>query len=157
VSFEGRSRIDILDEASGEVHTLPDKLWRADAPSPYAWLENLAWSPDGKRLAFNAIFDAYPTEIIVTEWRDGDPRSSLLDRGRRSVRGYGSPLQWRTPTRLCWLAEEKAHVSLAEYSLDAAKPEPWENKEAVVSAFTCDAAGERQVVLMGDAAHFSEL
>src|SRR6185437_9971352 len=43
ITFEGRSRIDILEVEGGKVHTLPDKLWRADAPSPYAWLDNLAW------------------------------------------------------------------------------------------------------------------
>jgi dipeptidyl aminopeptidase/acylaminoacyl peptidase len=157
ITFEGRSRIDILDTDSGEARTLPDRLWRADAPSPYAWLEALAWSPDGKRLAFNAIFDAYPTEIIVTEWREGEPKSVRLDRGGRSVRGYGTPLQWRTPTRLCWLAEEKARVWLAENVFGDGEPAQWKRKDAVVSAFSCDASGERRVALMGDATHFPEL
>src|SRR5262249_58222587 len=98
ITYEGRSRVQILDVAAGKVETLPDKLWRADAPSPYAWLETLAWSPDGARLAFGAEFDAYPAEVAVTAWTDGKPTSTLLPRKGFSIRGYGTPLQWRTAT-----------------------------------------------------------
>src|SRR5262249_14102593 len=43
ISNEGWSRLDIYDATTKEVTSPPDKLWRADAPSPYGWLENLAW------------------------------------------------------------------------------------------------------------------
>src|SRR5262249_17478444 len=42
VSFEGKSRVDIWE--NGKITTLADKVWRAGAPSPYAWLEHLAWA-----------------------------------------------------------------------------------------------------------------
>jgi dipeptidyl aminopeptidase/acylaminoacyl peptidase len=156
ITFEGRSRIDVWEADGGKLTTLPDRLWRADAPSPFAWLEGLAWSPDRRRLAFNAVFDAYPAEVIVTEWQDGEPHSARLDRGGVSVRGYGTPLLWRTSNVLCYLAEEKAHVRLAEKAFSG-EAVARGFKNAVVSAFSADASGERLVVLMGDASHFPEL
>ena len=55
----------------GKIVTPPTDVYRAKAASPHAWLENLAWNPDGTRFAFCAIFDAYPTEIIIGELKDG--------------------------------------------------------------------------------------
>ena len=66
VTFEGQSRVEVLDLESRKSTVLPDKVYRADAPSKFAWLDNLAFGPDG-RLAFNVIFDGYPAEIIVGE------------------------------------------------------------------------------------------
>jgi dipeptidyl aminopeptidase/acylaminoacyl peptidase len=115
VSFEGQSRVDVYDAKTKQITPLPDKVFRADAPSPYGWLEHLAWSQDGQLLAFNVIFDGYPAEIIVAEWReDGSPAVFPLKRPvGLSVRGYGSPLQWRGDSaELCFLAEQKARVRL---------------------------------------------
>ena len=157
ITFEGRSTVDVFEVESRTLKTLPDRVWRTDAASPYAWLEHLAWSPDGKRLAFNAIFDAYPAEIVITEWDDKGPQSSLLPRGAYSVRGYGSPLRWRTPSALGWLAKKGTLVCLAECSRDADKGAEDHFSDAVVSGFSCDANGERQVALVGDADHFPDL
>src|SRR5208283_740316 len=44
ISFEGQSRIDVWE--AGKILTLADEVWRKKAPSPYAWLEKLAWSND---------------------------------------------------------------------------------------------------------------
>src|SRR5262249_8427175 len=65
VKSEGESRVDIWErepgaQATGKVTTPPTDIYRAKAASPHAWLESLAWSPDGMRFAFCAIFDAYP-------------------------------------------------------------------------------------------------
>jgi dipeptidyl aminopeptidase/acylaminoacyl peptidase len=117
VSFEGQSRIDVWE--AGRIITLADDLWRKKAPSPYAWLEKLAWSRDSQCLAFNAVFDGFPAEIVITEWANlARPVSSvmLMPPGIH-VRGYGSPLQWRWRDNrkdedLCFLAEEKGRVRL---------------------------------------------
>jgi hypothetical protein len=95
VSFEGRSRIDIWE--ADKITTLVDDLWRKKAPSPYAWLERLAWSNNSQALAFNAIFDGYPAEIVVTQWENlTRPASLIMPRqAGLHVRGYGSPLHWR--------------------------------------------------------------
>src|SRR5262249_55950824 len=69
--------------------------YRADAPSPYGWLEKLAWSRDGKRLAFTVIFDGYPAEIIVAEWAGDGPTLFKLPRPEGgALRGDGPPPQW---------------------------------------------------------------
>jgi dipeptidyl aminopeptidase/acylaminoacyl peptidase len=157
LTFEGRSRVEVWEAATGKLSPLPDKLWRAEAPTPYAWLQSPAWSPDGKRLAFNVVFDAYPAEIIVTEWAEGRPRSARVDRGGVSVHGYGTPLQWRTPNVLCYLAEDKAHVRLAEKAFRDAEASAQGLRRAVVSAFSWDAVGERVAVVMGTANHLPEV
>jgi dipeptidyl aminopeptidase/acylaminoacyl peptidase len=115
VSFEGQSRVDVYDAATGKITPVPDAVFRSNAPSPWGWLENLAWSPDGDMLAFNVIFDGYPAEVIVAHWQGADaPSVHALKRPPGiHVRGYGSPLQWRaTGHDLCYLGEEKGRVRL---------------------------------------------
>jgi dipeptidyl aminopeptidase/acylaminoacyl peptidase len=115
VSFEGQSRVDVYDASTGKITTVPDAVFRAKAPSPYGWLEHLAWSPDGQALAFNIVFDGYPAEIVVAQWTGpGNPAVFKLPRPAGvQVRGYGSPLQWRaTGMDLCFLGEEKGRVRL---------------------------------------------
>jgi dipeptidyl aminopeptidase/acylaminoacyl peptidase len=114
VSFEGKSRVDIYDFAKKKITPLPDKVFRADAPSPYAWLDKLAWSEDGKAVAFNAVFDGYPAQIVVAKWKDNNPEVFNLPRPSGiAVKGYGSPLQWRGEKHdLCFLGEEKGRVRL---------------------------------------------
>lgn len=67
-TMEGQSTVDVYDPATQKVSTIPTKVYRKDTPSPYAWLEKVAWSADGKALAFNAIFDGYPAQIIIAQW-----------------------------------------------------------------------------------------
>jgi hypothetical protein len=54
--------VRIVDAGSGAV------LASIDTPGK---LGQVAWSPDGTRFAFCAIFDAYPTEVIIGELKDG--------------------------------------------------------------------------------------
>lgn len=90
---EGESRVDVWE--GGKVTTPPTDVYRAKAATPYAWLESLAWNPDGTRYAFCAIFDGYPAEIIFGELKDG---KWLTDKMKHpsgvQVRGYGSPIKW---------------------------------------------------------------
>src|SRR5207237_258973 len=94
VSFEGKSRVDVFFAGSRQIVTVPDKVYRAGHPSPYAWIEHLAWSHDGTWLAFNAIWDGYPTEIVVAEWKGGNQATAhFMPRPPGvSVHGYGSPI-----------------------------------------------------------------
>jgi dipeptidyl aminopeptidase/acylaminoacyl peptidase len=162
VSFEGRSRVDVFDVAAGKCTPLPDKLWRQEAPSPYAWLEGLAWSPDGRHLAFNTIFDGYPAEAIVAEWPGGRPNTFRLRRpDGASVRGYGSPLQWRAPGCLCVILEEKARARLCEVT-DVGGGKQGSVRvltpgDVAVSAFRWNAAGERGAVVLADPGHFPDV
>jgi dipeptidyl aminopeptidase/acylaminoacyl peptidase len=113
VSFEGRSRVDVFDTRTKKTETVPDELFRKEAPSPYGWLEHLAWSDDGTRLAFNVIFDGYPAEIIVAELGAGAITVGKVERPRGlHVKGYGSPLAWRNKAELGFVAEEKGRARL---------------------------------------------
>jgi dipeptidyl aminopeptidase/acylaminoacyl peptidase len=111
IKSEGESRVDIWED--GKVVTPPTDVYRAKAASPHAWLESLAWNPDGTRLAFCAIFDAYPAELIVAMLSGNKWRTERLDRpGERHIFGYGSPLRWRTQDTLVFLAEDWGAVQL---------------------------------------------
>ncbi|MCZ6689821.1 MAG: S9 family peptidase [Planctomycetota bacterium] len=65
IRLEGWSEIMILDVTTKELTKVPDELWRAQAASPYGWLEGPDWSADGGALAFTVSWDGYPTEIFV--------------------------------------------------------------------------------------------
>jgi dipeptidyl aminopeptidase/acylaminoacyl peptidase len=107
ITREGQSRVDVFDMQTRQTITLPDKLYRADAPTPYGWLENPAWSPDAKALAWTVGFDGYQTEVLVAEFGAGDPAVWMLKRPDEvSVAGG---LEWRPGGgELCFLAEKRA-------------------------------------------------
>lgn len=107
ITKEGQSRIDVYDAKTKEITTLPDKLYRADAPSPYGWLENLAWSPDGRCLAWTVDFDGYPSEILVAEWAGGEQTVRKLNRPDEVT--VSGQLRWMPGTsHLCFLAQQRA-------------------------------------------------
>lgn len=111
VSFEGQSRVDIYDARTGKISTVPDKIFRKDAPSPYGWLEHLAWSPDSNAVAFNVIFDGYPAEVIAADVQEKTVKRMPRPAGVH-VKGYGSPIHWLDNSQLAYLGEEKGRVRL---------------------------------------------
>jgi acylaminoacyl-peptidase len=118
VKSEGESRVDVWEE--GKLVTPPTDVYRAKAASPHAWLENLAWNPDGTRFAFCAIFDAYPAEVMVGELKGGKWNTKKLTRNVGfHVRGYGSPLQWRSTEFVVYLSENRGSVGICEHSVIA--------------------------------------
>jgi dipeptidyl aminopeptidase/acylaminoacyl peptidase len=156
VSFEGRSRVDIYDARTKKVTPLPDKAFRADAPSPYGWLESLAWNGRGDQLAFNVIFDAYPAEVIVADLSGGGPVVFKMPRPPGvSLRGYGSPLAWAGDGRLGYLGEEKGRVRL--YLASGLRPSVQPDLKAVtrgdvvVHAFSFNKAGDQAAFIKNDA------
>jgi dipeptidyl aminopeptidase/acylaminoacyl peptidase len=99
IKSEGESRVDIWE--GGEVVTPSTDAYREKAASPHAWLESLAWSQDGKNLAFCTIFDAYPTEVILQVQQKAGWVSKRLGRIHGlHIRGYGSPLKFK------WFSEQ---------------------------------------------------
>lgn len=114
VSFEGKSRVDIWDAENGKTSTIPEESYRKEMPSPYGWLEKIAWHSKSDALAFNVIFDGYPAEIVITDLRGRKPRAIPMYRPKGThIRGYGSPLQWvHGEDTLIFLAEEKGRVRL---------------------------------------------
>ncbi|MBY0456319.1 MAG: prolyl oligopeptidase family serine peptidase [Gemmataceae bacterium] len=124
VRSEGESRVDVWE--GGKITTPPTDAYRAKAASPYAWLESLAWNPDGTKFAFCAIFDAYPAEIVIGELKEGKWGTSLMDRtnllaptptsGWVHVRGYGSPIRWLRDDAFGYFAEAAGQVATRTYS-----------------------------------------
>jgi len=120
---EGESRVDVWEASGvasaprGVITTPPTEVYREKASSPHAWLEHLAWNPDGTRFAFCAIFDAYPTEIIMGELKDAAWSTRLLKRDNRHVRGYGSPLEWLTNQTVGFLGDEHGDVQFDSANL----------------------------------------
>ncbi|MFQ5807535.1 MAG: alpha/beta hydrolase family protein, partial [Phycisphaerae bacterium] len=126
ITNEGWSRVDIYDTMTKEVTTLPDKLYREQAPSPYGWLEELAWSSDSRALAFTVAWDGYPNEILVAEWRGDEPTVAASVSPAVNVRkltrpddetSVGAGLHWRPNSRdLCILAERRARQHVLDIS-----------------------------------------
>jgi dipeptidyl aminopeptidase/acylaminoacyl peptidase len=153
VSFEGKSRVDVYDAQTKTITAIPDKIFRADAASPYGWLEHLDWSTDGSKLAFNVIFDGYPAEIIVAEFGGLVPTVSRITRPKGfMVKGYGSPVAWRGKSELSFLGEEKGRVRLC--SVDVSDGKSGDIKvltpgDVVVQSLSVNATGGTALILNG--------
>jgi dipeptidyl aminopeptidase/acylaminoacyl peptidase len=135
IKSEGESRVDIWED--GKVVTPPTDVYRARAASPHAWLESLAWNPDGTRLAFCAVFDAYPAAIIVHTLKDGKWIINPKDNPTRDVhiRGYGSPIKWGNDDWFTYLLESSGSVSIIRISVQHGNDYHSANSGEVISAF----------------------
>jgi len=160
LTLEGQSRIDIYDAATKEITTLPDRLYRAAAPSPYGWLENLAWSPDGHALAYTVSFDGYPSQLLVTEWPGGTPQTRILTRPDGvEISGH---LQWLPGTDdLCFLAEHRARCRV--YCISAVRDDGQGSArtltpgDVVVHAFSFPADGRNLDFIMSDPGNIQDI
>ncbi len=151
---EGESRVDVWE--SGKTRTPPTDPYRKNAASPHAWLESLAWSPDGNRYAFCAIFDAYPTEIVVGTRAGNGWETRVLKRPANvQVRGYGSPLNWTSPETLQYLRGKAGRVNVATALPDFTSDEDLPDR--VVTAFDVDPSGRTMAIVAATSARFSDL
>jgi dipeptidyl aminopeptidase/acylaminoacyl peptidase len=158
IHSEGRSRVEVWDAESKKVAPT-DETWRATAGSAYPWLESLAWSPDGYRLAYCTIFDAYPTEVIVNQFKDGQWVGTRMKRREGvHVRGYGSPLKWRDEQTLGYLGEQAGRVAVYGYGAETNDTLGVPRKDGVVSAFDFGPApGVAAVTLEGGPSEFPDI
>lgn len=117
INNEGKSRVDIFDEGTRKITTLPDKPWRDDAPSPYGWLENPAWSSDGTLLGFGVAFDGYPSELFLARIEGGRYLVSKLARPRDTY--ANGPVMWRPGThQLCFNGDRHARHTVFGITID---------------------------------------
>lgn len=157
IRSEGESRVDIWE--AGKVVTPPTECYRAKAATPHAWLEFLAWSADGSKFAFNAIFDGYPTEIIVGE-KSSEWTTQVLPRpGNVHVHGYGSPIKWHPNGMPFMIAELAGRSVVAPHTADSMKSFPQADAmpDQVIYAFDFDDAGEVGAIVMGTSTAMGEL
>jgi dipeptidyl aminopeptidase/acylaminoacyl peptidase len=161
LSNEGWSRVDIFDKNAGAISQLTSAEWRKDHPSPFGWLENLAWSADGGALAFSISFDGYPTELYVAEWVDGDVSLHKLDRPASLTVGDSRP-QWRGRSRdLCFIGEERARARV--YCIEdvrggrQGRTRTLTPGDVVVTAFDSPVSGAPLAVVMSTTTHMRDL
>jgi dipeptidyl aminopeptidase/acylaminoacyl peptidase len=156
VKSEGESRVDIWEDS--KVVTPPTEVYRQKAASPYAWLESLAWSPDGKRFAFCAVFDGYPAEIIVGEFKNSEWTTHRMPRkDGLHVRGYGTPLRWIHEATLFALGDKMGSVGLMAYNAQSGELEANIAPGNVIYAFDYAPIGGLPAVVRGTTQAFPEL
>jgi dipeptidyl aminopeptidase/acylaminoacyl peptidase len=110
ITNEGWSTVDIYDTAAETVTSLPDRMWRDEAPSPFGWIVEPCWSSDGRVLAFRVDFDGYPGEVFFAHFDQG--RDVLIQKmvRPREVTAEGA-MKWMPGTRtICFLAADHARV-----------------------------------------------
>ncbi len=156
VKSEGESRVDIWED--GKVVTPSTEVYRQKAASPYAWLESLAWSPDGKRFAFCAVFDGYPTEIIIGELKNNEWLTSRMPRKDGiQVRGYGTPLRWIHEATLFSLCDAKGSVGFMAFNVPLGELQTNIEQNNVIYAFDIPPIGGFPAVVRGNTQAFPEL
>lgn len=158
---EGWSRVDIFDVAARTTSTLTDEVWRAEAPSPYGWLDGLTWSHDGQALALTVSFDGFPPEIIVTEWKGGEAESRRLQRPP-AVTVTGGTTHFRGESRdLAFVGEERARsrVYLIEGIRGGRQGETrtLTPGDVVVGSFSYDRKGEAMSLVMSAPEHHEDV
>lgn len=146
---EGWSRIDVVDLATGDSEPVTSPEWRADHPSPFGWLTEMAWAHDGDALAFGISYDGYASEIWVAEWRNG--ASALFRVPRPGIVGFDGGLGWRGKARtLLYLGEERGRVRLMQ--VDGVRggatgeTRTLTGGDPVVTGYAFDEQGKRAVV-----------
>ncbi len=157
---EGWSTVEVLDLASGEAEVLTPEGWRRDHPSPFAWLDNLAWSGDGLGLAFTASFDGYPAAILLIEWSGGEPHLRELDRPHPV--DFSGGLMWRGPSRtLCYRGEDRGRVrafAIAEVSKGGqGETRALTPGEVVVGSFSFSQSGAQMAAVIGTPTHLGDI
>ena len=162
IHFEGKSRVDVWDAGTNTTAAVADQCYRKNAPSPYAWLENLAIAPDGKTVAFNAVWDGYPCEIVLGTKKDGgDWSSRFMPRPRAaSVRGYGSPVAFTKNKELTFLSEAKGRVLLARnLDIDSESPDLGRGPigDHVVGLFSHDSSGQVKALVLSSPTGFADI
>ncbi|MCB2199130.1 S9 family peptidase [bacterium] len=121
VSAEGWSIVQVLDTATGDLTTLPDKQWREDAPSPYGWLGNLAWSEKGHKLAWNIDFDGYPAWVFATDLAGGLTDVAIRKLNRPDDVSVMGGIQWTPDGKsVTYLGDYHArtHIYSASFTSD---------------------------------------
>lgn len=157
LSREGWSRVDVYDLRRRKLIVVTKEGWRKDHPSPYGWIDGVAWSDDGKALALTVAFDGYPTQVYVAEWSDDTVSLRELPRPDM-VTVHGEALQWRGGSRdLCFLGEQRAvtRVWCMEKVQEATQgpARPITGEEGVVGAFRFSADGRKLAAILGTTTH----
>jgi len=161
ITNEGWSTVDVYDAHTGKVTSLPDKQWRADAPSPYGWLEGPKWSKDGKALAFTIGFDGYPTELFVADYSGKKLAIRKLNRPNQ-VHPFGGSMRWRGNSHdLIFQADDHGRTHLYAVEKASAKKSgkgyAITSGDIMVSRYAISANGKTAIVAASSPKSFGDV
>nr|MEE4266793.1 S9 family peptidase [Candidatus Krumholzibacteria bacterium] len=160
IFMEGWSEVQVLDLESGALSTVTPPDWRRDHPSPYGWLEDLAWSGDNQALAFAISYDGYASQIWVAEWdRQGQ---SLRKVARPEMVTYSGGLTWQGNKRtLCYRGESMARVQVfaAQEVKNGkqGKTRPLTAGDQVIAGFALDDGGRTLAAIVETITHTNDV
>jgi len=155
---EGWSRVEVLDLAGGGLSLLTGDGWRDDHPSPYGWIEELAWSADGDSLAFSIAFDGYATRVYLGRRDEGETSLERVTLPPGVM--FAGGLTWRgTGNTLCFRGEARARIRVESISNPgpAAEHRCLTPGDLVVDDFCFSRDGRRLVIAAGGPEHFADL
>jgi dipeptidyl aminopeptidase/acylaminoacyl peptidase len=158
---EGWSQVEVLDLASGESELVTPEGWRNQHPSPYGWIDSLAWSGDSRALGFVVSFDGYASQILVAEWRD-QQTSHLQTVARPERVSYSGGLKWRgTGRTLCYLGDERArsriYAATEVGNGTTGSTEVLTPGDLVATSFSFSALGEVMAAVIGTTSHLEDI
>ncbi len=161
VSNEGWSRVDVYDAATGEVSTVTPDGWRDSHPSPYGWIDNVAWSDDGAALAFTVSFDGYAPLLYAAEVSaNGTPLFHL--KRPDGVTVEGGRMEWRAGSRdLCFMGQERARQRV--YCISDVRDghqgaaRSWTPGDVAVRDFDFSRSGDALTAIIGTVTHTPDL
>ncbi len=156
---EGWSSVEVLDLATGRTTLVTGEGWRDDHPSPYGWLEDLAWSADSANLAFSISYDGYASQIWCAGFA-GD-EVDLLKLERPEMVTYSGGLTWKGDGReLCYRGESMARVQV--FATEIKKGQQGRTRaltagDHVVTAFAFDRKGKTLVAVVETVTHTNDV
>jgi len=156
IYMEGWSRVDILDLNSGDITMATPEGWRADHPSPYGWIEELAWSGDSEALAFSISYDGYASRIYVAE------AGNLQLVERPDPLNFSGGLTWQGKSRtLCYKGEAHARIRVVAVQEvkngSQGKTKELTPGDVVVDQFAFSADGKAHLASLGTTQRLADI
>ncbi len=160
IVMEGWSRVDVLDLDSGELTVVTRDGWRTDHPSPFGWIEELAWSRDSAAVAFSVSYDGYAARIYVAESPATGWQLQLVPRPELVT--FNGGLQWRgTGRTLCYRGERlgRIHVYVTEQVQGGKVRKTWNLTpgDVVVAGFSFSRNGKKTVAIIETTTHLNDI
>lgn len=161
IFYEGWSHVEVLDIASGNNQVLQDDAWRKQAPSPYGWIMDPLWSPDGNSLTWRVDYDGHPGQLLVAHFDNQNKVDWQLDLARQGDDTLnGSDSHWRSNNELCYRVANHGSVLLRCTEIDDGNQgdtQTLTKGDYVVGSYDFGAKGEKVVFSHNGLKHFYDL
>lgn len=145
VHYEGWSRVEVLDIATGELREVTKQGWRDAHDSPFGWIDDVQMADDGKALGFTISFDGFPTRVYTASVEGIDWNLAEMDRPSGVSVGGGSLGFGPDSHTLFFTGDSHARVRL--YRQDSGKTATVVTPgDVVVGSYAFDAEGSKILV-----------